>query len=313
MSKPLIYIDLNVIWLQMNGKIDIRKFGANSQWVYSKIHFDEIRNYERSDKFLGVLNEIGAQMIELQMDGQFQIQDSCILHSSGSPFDHFAKYKEAISEVNFEPAVMHPQIAWCNGNREIEALKNSFSDLTSEFEGMLGKYGLQIEDFAGGADFKNVLEQNYKNLSSNRVSIEENRSAYGSKYGFSTYSEKENPLKEIWKVVQPLCPDITSDQFFGFSPYSGNEKIPKYLAIISCCAILDVIGFQAEKKSRKIEKISNVQSDASHIAYSIFCAGLLSGDNRLCQRARAIFRYANLQTTVFKLKQGCEKTLAVAL
>lgn len=107
-----------------------------------------------------------------------------------------------------------------------------------------------------------------------------------------------------------MCP---SDQFVGFIPYVGNETISKYIAIINCCAVLDVIGFHVERKSRKIAKIPNVQSDGSHIAHGIFSAVILSSDKRLCQRARAIFRYAGIQTIVIELKQERELALTTAL
>jgi hypothetical protein len=63
-----------------------------------------------------------------------------------------------------------------------------------------------------------------------------------------------------------------------------------------CCAVLDIIGFQAEKKARDLEKIPNVRSDAIHIGMGAYCAAILSGDRRLSKRAKAIYEYKKIGT-----------------
>lgn len=69
-----------------------------------------------------------------------------------------------------------------------------------------------------------------------------------------------------------------------------------FLGIAGCCAVLDIIGFQAEKKSRDIEKLPNVRSDAVHIGMGAYCAALLTADRRLARRAKAIYEYKKLGT-----------------
>ena len=43
---------------------------------------------------------------------------------------------------------------------------------------------------------------------------------------------------------------VSCDQFFGFDPVDkqGYELWPLYLGIIGCNAVMDILGFQAEKK-----------------------------------------------------------------
>lgn len=301
MEKKLIYLDQNVVGLHSDGRIDLRKNDGDLQWVYSKQHFSEFRRSKRCEEFLNTLEEIEARLIELQLNEKFQIQDSCIIHASGLPRQHFEKFKEAICEVNFDPAVMSAPIAWLNGNRDLDALKNHVNQLSSMTEDMLKEFDLKIEDIPGGEGFRELLEESVKKLSEVGGSIESIRSKFGARQGFSDYSEKENPLREIWQVIESVLGGMSSDQFFGFRAWDGSKSTSKYEAVIACCSVLDVIGFHAEKKSRKISKVPNVQSDAAHIAFGIFCFGLVSADQRLCRRAEAIYKYADIRTQVFEV------------
>lgn len=62
------------------------------------------------------------------------------------------------------------------------------------------------------------------------------------------------------------------------------------------CAMLDIVGYQAEQKSRNPEQIENVLSDARHIAAASYCAAVISADKRFSRRAKAIYEYKNVST-----------------
>lgn len=51
MSKPLIYIDQNIIGLQLLGIMSLAK-RDDVTWVYSKEHFGEIRRSDKPAKYL---------------------------------------------------------------------------------------------------------------------------------------------------------------------------------------------------------------------------------------------------------------------
>jgi hypothetical protein len=304
MNIPLIYLDQNVIRYLMRGELCLSKENSELHYVYSNQHFVELDSMDANSRmeFLATLEKIDARFIELQMDEHFRILDSCVVHSTGSPQDFYAQFQESRSEVNFDINVLNAPLAWLNGNRDTKALMDHPGQLLSGLQTMLGEHGLQIEDIPGGEGFKASLEENIKQMASIQEPIEKLRYRLGSEHGFSDCSKAENPLMEIWDKIKDLCPNITSDQFFGFSPVIGNDPIPQYLGVVGCCGVLDVIGFHAEKKSRKISKIPNIQSDAAHIAYGGFCSGILSGDNRLCVRARAIYTYRGVKTSVLPIK-----------
>jgi len=44
---------------------------------------------------------------------------------------------------------------------------------------------------------------------------------------------------------------------------------------------MDILGFQAEKKCCKINKIQNVRSDSTRIAMGAFCSAIMSEDSGL--------------------------------
>ncbi|WP_426359349.1 hypothetical protein ACPUVO_03645 [Pseudocolwellia sp. HL-MZ19] len=114
-----------------------------------------------------------------------------------------------------------------------------------------------------------------------------------------------NILLGIWNLLKP-CPTVrgeSPEQFFGFNPIEkhGFSELPSYLGIISCCAVLDILGFQSEPKCRKIKQIPNIMSDAGHIAMGSYCDVILSNDKKLVNRAKAIFEFRDIQTKVIEI------------
>ncbi len=104
---------------------------------------------------------------------------------------------------------------------------------------------------------------------------------------------------------------MNCDQFFGFAPIDnqGYELWPVYLGIVGCNAVMDILGFQAEKKCRKISKIHNVRSDAGHIGMGAYCSAILSEDKRLVKRAKAIYEYKNIVTSSILIEKDAKKSI----
>lgn len=51
MWQPLFYVDQNVIGLQLEGKVELSKV-EGVRWVYSKVHFAEIRRSRTTEGYL---------------------------------------------------------------------------------------------------------------------------------------------------------------------------------------------------------------------------------------------------------------------
>jgi hypothetical protein len=72
---------------------------------------------------------------------------------------------------------------------------------------------------------------------------------------------------------------------------------------------MDFVGFQAEKKCRKIDKIPNIRSDAEHIAMGAFCTAILSEDKRQIRRAKAIYEYKGINTLPILIERTANPSL----
>ena len=72
MSTPLVYIDQNIIGIKLQGHINLSK-RDDLKWVYSKEHFAEIKRADDPEKYLDVLNKIGAIMLDLILDENWKI------------------------------------------------------------------------------------------------------------------------------------------------------------------------------------------------------------------------------------------------
>ena len=95
---------------------------------------------------------------------------------------------------------------------------------------------------------------------------------------------------------------MTADQYFGFDPVDkqGYKEWPIFLGIVGCHTMLNVLGFRPDGGLTKPSDIPGILSDGSHIAHAAYCQGLLSRDQKLIAKARAIYRYKNIGTQVFR-------------
>lgn len=295
MKKPLIYVDQTIVSRQAEGILNYEKIHS-VQWVYSKEHFAEIRRSDHPDQFLSALDEISAQLLEFELS-EGKITGRANLIESGSASDHYADYIEAVDEVSFDATLFNPLIAWLNGGECKERLlkvPDVIQDQLSNPVNNLPSDLIQKSSTESFSEFRKIVEQ----LASTENNIDNTREKLGVGKGAAGSISGDNQLLQIWEKINPHIPGITSDQFFGFSSSTQASQTtwPIYLGIISCCAVLDILGFKAETKARNPNKIPNVMSDAAHIASGAYCAAIISMDKRLAQRAKAIYQYKQIST-----------------
>jgi len=313
MSIPLVYIDQNIIGLQLLGHINLSK-RDDMKWVYSKEHFAEIKRADDPEKYLNVLNEIGAKMLDLILDENWKITGEARLIEDLTPFKNYQNYIEAIGNVEFDETIFDPFQVWMNGGGDEGPLKelsdnlaNQVLQLTSDLPynttGMPNKIGA----------IKPELDSMVDDMISNGNDIKKTRAALGDKKGTIGAVSEEHQIAQIWEIISPTMEDsgMNCDQFFGFDPIDnqGYELWPVYLGIVGCNAVMDILGFQAEKKCRKISKIHNVRSDAGHIGMGAYCSAILSEDKRLVKRAKAIYEYKNIVTSSILIEKDAKKSI----
>lgn len=284
------------------------------KWVYSKEHFAEIKRADDPEKYLNVLNEIGAKMLDLILDENWKITGEARLIEDLTPFENYQNYIEAIGNVEFDETIFDPFQVWMNGGGDEGPLKelsdnlaNQVLQLTSDLPynttGMPNKIGA----------IKPELDSMVDDMISNGNDIKKTRAALGDKKGTLGTVSEEHQIAQIWEIISPTMEDsgMNCDQFFGFDPIDnqGYELWPVYLGIVGCNAVMDILGFQAEKKCRKISKIHNVRSDAGHIGMGAYCSAILSEDKRLVKRAKAIYEYKNIVTSSILIEKDAKKSI----
>ena len=304
MSKALIYIDQNIIGLQLGGAINLTK-RPDLYWVYSKEHFAEIRRSSNTKQYLQELEKIKAKLLDLELNSDWKITDTAKLIEHGTPTQHYEAYREATGDVDFDDNLFDPFQVWVNGGGDEGPLKQLPEHLAEQVLSLTRDLPIDDDDFVERLsslkpEFNGVIEQ----MIEQGNDIRKTREALGDGKGAIGGISGENQVKKIWDLIGPACAGISCDQFFGFDPIDkqGYESWPVYLGIVGCCAVMDIVGFQAEKKCRKIDKLPNVRSDSGHIGMGAFCSAILSEDRRLIKRAKAIYEYKGIGTSALLLK-----------
>ena len=92
-------------------------------------------------------------------------------------------------------------------------------------------------------------------------------------------------------------------QFYSFDPVDkpGYEQWPLYLGIVGCHTMLNFLGFHADRGLASTKKLPGILSDGVHTAMATYCDAILSKDAKFCAKARAIYRYLNLDTIVLEI------------
>lgn len=297
MSKPLVYIDQNMLGFQHEGKINFSGI-SDLRFVYSEVHFAEICKSQNPEKYLRALRDIGATLLKLQNDN-FKITDLATLEEEGSPEEHYSRYMESISEVPFDESIFDPLQVWLNGGGNADLLR-SLQHRISDHIQILNEFF--PEDLRISPEYiSNVMSEPLEQMISYGNDVETTRATLGGKKGHFGSIKGDNQLLQIWEIIKPFLPScntVTSDQFFGFEqiPKIENDPVSKYLGIVRCCAVLDILGFKAEKKSRRVEALANIRCDAGHIGMAAYCQALVSSDRKLSERAKAIYQYKEIGT-----------------
>jgi hypothetical protein len=295
MSTPLVYIDQNIVSFQSDGNIDLSRL-EGVQWVYSKEHFAEIRRSKVPLKHLGALDQLGARLLDIDLIN-WKYSGSATLSESLSATEAYEQYLASTNEVPFDAKGLQVLMAWFNGGADSEAAMRVPDELEEQLRQLVA--GLPPELIPeniqeASSQFRKAMAE----MVSHGNNIERTRQALGVGKGAAGGITGHDPIRQIWQLVAPNAPGLTCDQFFGFEPIEAIGQGPwtAYEGIIRCCAMLDIVGFQAEKKARDPEKIENVMSDAAHIAAAAFCSAVISSDRRFARRAKAIYEYKGVGT-----------------
>lgn len=298
-----VYLDHNVVDAISKGWLALGNVSSLC-WVYSNEHFKEIRRAGET-YFLDTLTELEAHRLELDLDEHFRITGGARITNEIGPHELYRRWLDANSEAELSDDYFIGILSRLHGAENLDRLLSLPDELELNLCELLADAGIAestSKELAeiGGETFEALINEGL--LGSHKLEV--NREALGLHKGRAgKLMEEDNPLEALWSII---CPTIqgTADQFFGFEAHKGDtrQEQPLFLGIIGCYTVLNMMGLRPDKKLADETRMPAIMSDASHAAYAAYCQALLSGDHRMCLKARAIYRYKNIGTQVLQLR-----------
>lgn len=294
-AKALIYLDQNILGLCAEGTISIRA-EEDQLFIYSDEHYREISRSATPELFLEVLQQLKARRLRIQIDESWKMTGNAII---GGEVDVAADYRSFLEAIAEHPPLedsFDPLLSWINGGENEEVHEEMVEEQRRQLHQLIQPLNSpeahrRIEESA------DAFQETVTAMTAQDNDIQKNRNRLGVGKGKIGNLDAGTALEEIWAILEPMCGEMTARQFFGFDPQEWNPEleIPLSVGICSCCAVLDVLGYQAERKTRRLDKMPNIRSDASHLGAASFCHSLVSADRRLIARAEAIFSFVGIK------------------
>jgi len=304
---PKIYLDQNILQYDFEGTIKIPE-NNQVQYVYSNEHFSEISRWE-NDGYFSVLKRLKARKIKCNLNESNKFTDNGFLYDYADPKIMYEEYKDTIQTSKSSMNIFQPLLVYMNGNTTVtspEEINHNFQTTLKELlgdtfdvigdENIKSQYNLLLETV--GEQLESTLKKHKP------LPLDKARKKIAKENLSNLNPAKGLIIDQIWDLIKNEMVDIEKDQLFGKKamPFQHDFFYSKFQNVIQCHSILNYLGYWPDGGLAKINKIYGINSDASHLAHSIFCDGIMSGDNRMCRKAEAIFSYLELRTGVYQLQ-----------
>lgn len=317
LAKPVIYADLNVYRYLAYDELDIVE-PERFIWAYSHTHLDEMSRGGNTDGLDGMA-KLNAVEISDVLDANFRSVGNVRIFDPVDVRQRYADHLEAISETGNTEEILIEHIIRVFG-------ADNFAELSMTPEQLVE----QVEELTTGADSasrKAVLDkakhvsiemtESIDQFLVDQMPIDKTRNMMGiGSEKRKVLEGSDSPIDDIWELIKSAMGDTEKDVFFGFSPNPAMPEMPhnQLSAIVGAHTVLNMIGFSLDKGLANRNKILNIMSDSQHVAIASYCQGLLSSDQRLCGKARAIYQYIGSSANVLQYDydpNGCEVRLGV--
>jgi hypothetical protein len=299
-----IYIDHNIIDDISKGDLSLKPSGKVI-WVYSHENLAEIKR-SGSSRFLGVLEDLKAIKLDLILDSNFRMTGEARFLEYRSPHEEYDSYLESILDTEIDNSSDLEFMARLFGADNKDKVISHPSSFEENIRSLLEPHGLYDEETKLKVErVRDELKEFVAGPVQEIGELEEARKAFGTNKGRAgNLANNENPIDELWAIVKKGVPGMTADQYFGFDPVDkqGYKEWPIFLGIVGCHTMLNVLGFRPDGGLTKPSDLPGILSDGSHIAHAAYCQGLLSRDQKLLAKARAIYRYKNIGTQVLNME-----------
>lgn len=330
-GKLTVYLDQNI--LDMFVKHGLGEFGEMLAREYQVIYSDEtLKEIKRSvgyeNKFLDVLNQLGAFHLQVCLDGYFQPTGKARITERDS-YQAFHEYNSSapVYESMYDSMMMNVQKVYGGASdstfddikdKQIAAyvelhkfiLKN-IGDLKPEFPELAIQLETQAEDMK--KKLSDAVSESAK-LASQNISdpigwsgIKDFRKFLNTGPMQLNNIEPPNVIQQIWSICQERLPNkvnITLEQFFGIesNPISPSSEFFKYQKVNSIYNMLNMLGYHPDSKVHKERRFIAAISDQGHASMATFSDMLLSGDKSFLKKVEASYEFLGVNTHTFHVE-----------
>ena len=310
-----IYLDQNIIQYIYEGKFHLEKMPGVT-YIFSNENLKEYSKY-KDPRFFDVLRSLKAQKIDIKLDKQFKIKDEATILPYRDPEKIYnARLDLYESKTDVEDLFTSIQsLAYGNRNaldpnetkdQFVNSIMSLLKNLENETETVIpveiiSELNLQVEKF--GAAFQESIKSMYDQVKP----IEKTRKAFSNKHLSELSIDKGGIIDQISELIGEKVPDKYRNQMFGKEPLEYIQNYTtKYLSVITNYGSLNLVGYKPDSGLTSKNRVESSQYDAIHVANAIFCDLIISGDQRLCDKAVVIYEHLDIRTQVGHIKTSKE-------
>ncbi|HCH2102058.1 TPA: hypothetical protein NKR60_005206 [Vibrio parahaemolyticus] len=330
-GKLTAYLDQNI--LDIFVKHGLGEFGEMLAREYQVIYSDEtLKEIKRSvgyeNKFLDVLNQLGAFHLKVCLDEHFQPTGKATITGRDS-YQAFHEYNsnEPVYERIYDSMMMNVQKIYGGANdctfndikdTQIAVYDELHNFILKNIEDLKPEYPeLAIQLEAQAEDMKKKLADAVSEsarLASQNVSdpigwsgIKDFREFLSTGPMQLNNIEPPNVIQQIWGICQEKLPnevDVTLEQFFGIesNPIYPSSEFFKYQKVNSIYNMLNMLGYYPDSKVHKERRFIAAISDQSHASMATFADMLLSRDKSFLKKVEASYEFLGINTHTFHVE-----------
>lgn len=307
-NEILAYLDHNILDLMTKGdphnvKELLQKYGLTP--IYSDETLKEIqRSKGYENRFLGLLEDIGAKYIEPTLDSRFKQTGQARIHSDSpkSRYEHFLSNQNECLSGDFGLSEMLMKFYGGKKNR-------SFEEIVGKGSIDLHRYLLKNID---GIDTLPLISDITKNLFTMTKELDKLAdspiSAFEKETGLGPIVlnniKPPNVVEKIWQMVSEKInqQDMDIDIYFGVKPHSFDQDADRELTlqekVNAIYHHLNFLGYYRDSKMKKERRFKASFSDMTHAGIASFCHLFLCRDENLVMKTAAAFEYLGVKTKI---------------
>lgn len=324
-NEILAYIDHNILDLMTKGdphnvKELLQKYKLTP--IYSNETLKEIqRSKGYENKFLELLEDIGAKYIEPLLDPNFKQTGQARIHavSPKSCYEHF------LSNQNENPCgdfgLSEMLMKFYGGQQN-----SSFEEISEQGAVDLQKYLLRAIDGIDELPLNDTIDiESLKKIIVDLPEIMKSHSLTMAKElderSDSPLSEFEkeaglgpivlnnimppNVVEKIWQMVSEKInfPDMDIETFFGVKPHQESDReLTLQEKVNAIYHQLNFLGYYRDSKMKKERRFKASFSDMTHAGIATFCHFFLCRDKDLVMKSAAAFEFLGVKTKILHYK-----------